>query len=286
MRKKKWIYNILMLIFAAVFLVSGGMLVHKLYQEKQQEKAFTDLLGVFDEESDREMESITADTSAVAESQSADSSLAVKEMTIGEQARADWQDRIGGYQQLYEQNNDFAGWINVYGTVIDYPVMYTPDRQDYYLKRNFEKQSSAYGVPYVAEVCVLGEEGTNLLIYGHHMKNGSMFASLDGYRDAQFYREHPYVRFDTLAEAGLYEVVGAWLIPNAGVQNQQVDQLFRFLFAQSEAEFEQDREAVQKNFFVDTGISVSYEDKLLALVTCDYSYNDSRIVVIAKRLEE
>lgn len=62
--------------------------------------------------------------------------------------------------------------------------------------------------------------------------------------------------------------------------------MLQLLFAQSEKDFEQDWNDVQKIFFINTGISVLYEDKLLALVTCDYSYNDSRIVIIAKRLEE
>ena len=287
MKNKNWIYNALLLVFALVFVVSGGMLVHKLYQEKQQESVFTNLQDVFAEETSSEADSSdpTADSPA-AGSVAAQALPAGETITLLEETQVQWQARISGYRQLYEQNNDFIGWVRIDQTPIDYPVMYTPDHKDYYLQRNFEKLNSAYGVPYVSELCVLGEEGTNLLIYGHHMKNGSMFAALDGYRDAAFYQEHPLVRFDTLEEAGLYEIAGSWLIPNAGVQNQQVEQLFRLLFAQSEETFEQDWNAVQKNFFVDTGISVSYEDKLLALVTCDYSYNDSRIVVIAKRLEE
>ena len=280
--KKNRIYNILLLFFALIFLVSSGMLIHKLIQEKRQGDAFAGLAEIFTEEAALEdVEPYPSGGGAAAES-----GAAGQPVTEAEMIRADWQSRISGYRQLYEQNNDFTGWIKVEGTVIDYPVMYTPDQRDYYLKRNFEKQNSAFGVPYISELCILGEEGTNLLIYGHHMKNGSMFAALEGYRDEGFYREHPYVRFDTLAESGLYEVVGSWLIPNAGVQNQQVEELFQLLFAQDEEHFEQDWQNVQKNFFVNTGISVSYHDKLLALVTCDYSYNDSRIVVIARRLEE
>ena len=287
MKNKKWFYNILLLVFALVFAVSGGMLVYKIYQDKQQEGVFTDLQNVFTGESLSAADGFDlTEASSPAEPETTQDQPAGEAMTPFQQARAQWQERVGGYVQLHEQNNDFIGWVSIDQTAIDYPVMYTPDRKDYYLKRNFDRQNSAYGVPYISELCVLGEEGTNLLLYGHHMKNGSMFAALDGYRDAAFYQEHPLVRFDTLEEAGLYEVVGSWLIPNVGVQNQQVEQLFRLLFAQSEEEFEQDWKAVQKNFFVDTGISVSYEDKLLALVTCDYSYNDSRIVVIARRLEE
>ena len=85
------------------------------------------------------------------------------------------------YQALFRMNNDMYGWISIDGTNINYPVMYTPDRKDYYLKKNFEKEYSAYGVPYIAEHCDPYEPSDNIIIYGHHMKNGSMFSDLMKY---------------------------------------------------------------------------------------------------------
>ena len=86
------------------------------------------------------------------------------------------------YKALYEQNNDFVGWITIDGTAINYPVMQSIGSPDYYLKHNFEKVYSDYGVPYVDEACAV-VLSVNTIVYGHHMKNGTMFSSLVNYAD-------------------------------------------------------------------------------------------------------
>lgn len=278
---KNLIYNVLLAICAIAFLVSAGMLIHKLYEEKKQEDVFSQLMEVFPE----------SETGADAQSGSPErepeqDSVPGKDLpTVQEKAWEEWHVRLAGYEKLWENNHDFVGWIRVDGTKIDYPVMQSLDREDYYLNRNFDKSQSAYGVPYVSEVCVPEPEGTNLLIYGHHMKNGSMFAALEGYRDARFYRDHPYIRFDTLEGPSIYEVTGAWLIPNASSAGP-VDELFKLLFPLSKADFDVGWKAASQRLFVNTGIELSPERRLLALVTCDYSYNNSRIVVLAQQIKE
>jgi SrtB family sortase len=88
--------------------------------------------------------------------------------------------------------------------------MQTPDNPDYYLKHSFEKAYSDYGVPYIDEACVTGISN-NIVIYGHHMKNGSMFADLCKYTDKDFYENHKMIKFDTLSSLGEYEVVAVSL---------------------------------------------------------------------------
>lgn len=122
-----------------------------------------------------------------------DAVLSDEEMVAEEAAKA-----YEKYGALYEQNNDFVGWIQIDGTNINYPVMQTPDNPDYYLKHSFENTWSDYGVPYLDEACVIGQSN-NLVIYGHHMSNGSMFCDLELYSDPAFCMEHPVIRFDTLS---------------------------------------------------------------------------------------
>ena len=110
---------------------------------------------------------------------------------------------------FYEQNPDFVGWISIDGTNINYPVMQTPGNPDFYLKHAFDKSYSDYGVPYVQENCDL-EQSDNVVIYGHHMKNGSMFSDLCKYESEDFYQAHKNVHFDTLADFGEYEIVAAF----------------------------------------------------------------------------
>lgn len=102
--------------------------------------------------------------------------------------------------ELYRQNNDLVGWICVEDTNINYPVMQTVDNPNYYLKRGFDKEYSSYGCPYVQEDCDVLKPSDNLVIYGHHMNNGSMFADLVKFKDEDFWQEHKTIVFNTLTE--------------------------------------------------------------------------------------
>ena len=131
-------------------------------------------------------------------------------------------------------NNDMVGWIRIEDTQINYPVMYTPDNPDYYLKHNFYKESSAYGVPYIAEHCDPMEPSDNVIIYGHHMNNGSMFAGLMNYEDRDFYEQHKTVRFDTLTETAEYEVIAVF---KTTVYDDTGFKFYLFSHAETEKEF-------------------------------------------------
>ena len=86
--------------------------------------------------------------------------------------------------------------MKIAGTKLDYPVMYTPEEPEYYLHRAFDKSSSVSGVPFLDGNYIDG--GKNYLIYGHNMKNGTMFHTLLNYVKADFWKEHPTITFDTL----------------------------------------------------------------------------------------
>ena len=90
---------------------------------------------------------------------------------------------------------------------VDYPVMYTPDEPEFYINRNFDKEKSSYGMIFIDGDCRVDQSTPNILIYGHHMKNGDMFAEIEKYNSREFQEAHPYVKFDTLAETGTYQVI-------------------------------------------------------------------------------
>lgn len=172
-------------VCAALFLFSGVMLYRQYADEKQSAEAFDNIAALVQEE-----------TPPADEPQ--ESEPPQPEQTAFEK-----------YAAVYEQNSDFVGWISIEGTNIDYPVMQTIDNPNYYLKHSFEKQYSDYGVPYVQENCALGISD-NIVIYGHHMNDGSMFSDLCKYESEDFYREHKTIRFDTLSGFGEYEVVAVF----------------------------------------------------------------------------
>lgn len=105
---------------------------------------------------------------------------------------------------VLEQNADCIGWIYIDGTNINYPVMHTPDNPQKYLRLSFEKKYSQSGVPFLDGRCSL-QDG-NLIIYGHNMKNGTMFSDLKKYLDTGFREAHKMIEFQTAEGVFLFEV--------------------------------------------------------------------------------
>lgn len=98
-------------------------------------------------------------------------------------------------QALITENADCIGWLSIDGTSISYPVMYTPSEPQKYLRRSFYGQYSQSGVPFLDGRCSM--VGGNLIIYGHNMKNGTMFSDLKRYVDRDFLNAHRTVKFET-----------------------------------------------------------------------------------------
>ena len=99
-------------------------------------------------------------------------------------------------QALIAENSDCIGWLSIDGTNISYPVMHTPSDPQKYLRRNFYGKYSQSGVPSIDGRCSL--QSTNLIIYGHNMKNGTMFSDLKKYLDSEFLNAHRTVKFETV----------------------------------------------------------------------------------------
>ena len=153
-------------VFAVLFLFSGIMLGRQLSDQKQSAEAFDNIADMVVNETE-------PDTTH----------------QPGEPGETEAPPALTAYEKyavVYEQNPDFVGWISIDGTNINYPVMQTPSDPDFYLKHAFDKSYSDYGVPYVQENCDL-EQSDNVVIYGHHMKNGSMFSDLCKYESEDFY---------------------------------------------------------------------------------------------------
>ena len=98
-------------------------------------------------------------------------------------------------QALIAENADCIGWLSIDGTNISYPVMHTPSEPQKYLRRNFYGRYSQSGVPFLDGRCDI--QSTNLIIYGHNMKNGTMFSDLKRYADRDFLNAHRTVIFET-----------------------------------------------------------------------------------------
>ena len=188
-------------------------------------------------------------------------------------------------QPFYEQNNDLVGWIYIPNTQINYPVMQTPDNPNYYLNHTFEHTVNDRGCIYVREQCDVFAPSDTITIYGHHMKTGykysTMFRDLDGYKKQAFWQENQYVYFDTLYERHTYQIIAAF---KTSANYGEGFAYHLFSDADTEEDFNEFVATVKSLSFYDTGLTAEYGDKLITLSTCEYSLDNGRFVVVAKRI--
>ena len=262
--KKKSIGIIVVSVLCAFAIFAGAMFAHQYFDAKNSEDSFDVLTNLIVDVPDETV----PETDNSESTELSPEELAAQE---AEQARAK-------YKELFEQNDDFIGWIAIDGTNVNYPVMQTPDNPDYYLKHSFEKAYSDYGVPYIDEACATGISN-NLVIYGHHMKNGTMFSDLCNYTDADFCKEHPIINFDTLSGFGEYQVVAVFKF-----DTNHEDFRYNEYTQMNEEQFKEFMSQVHARQCYDTGIDAEYGDQLITLSTCEYTYNNGRFVVVAKKV--
>ena len=184
------------------------------------------------------------------------------------------------YKDLCEKNHDFVGWIRIDDTPIDYPVMQSKNNPEFYLRHNFNKEYSRFGVPFVQANCDI-EIDDNIIIYGHNMKNKTMFNALTQYSDREFYDNHKLIHFDTLNDSNLYEVIAVF---KTRVYSDNGFRYYDFTKANTEEEFNAYIEKCKAFSFYETGLTAEYGDRLLTLSTCEYTQNNGRFVVIAKQI--
>ena len=197
-----------------------------------------------------------------------------------QESPAESESAAASYKELFLQNGDMVGWISIPDTLINYPVMQTKDNPNYYLKRNFNKEYSDLGVPYVQENCDLAASD-NIIIYGHHIKGGKMFGSLDKYVFKNFYEKHKIIQFNTLSEQSQYEIIAVFKTVAYSVSGFRY---YDFVNAEDEADFNAYVGKCKSLALYDTGISAEYGDRLLTLSTCKRFVENGRLVVVAKKI--
>lgn len=197
--------------------------------------------------------------------------------TVTEQENANVLNR---FTELLTQNCDLGGWVKIDDTAIDYPVMFTPDEPERYIHLAFSKKKSMSGVPFIGEGGMIQPRSDNIVLYGHHMKNGTMFAVIVRYQDKEFWREHPVIHFSTLYDEGDYEIFAAL---ETDIRAAKTLRCYTFINAKDEADFQDYLNGIRRAALYDTGIEVAYGDDLITLSTCAYHTNDGRFVIVARR---
>ncbi len=177
------------------------------------------------------------------------------------------------FDGLKERNEDIAGWIYCPDTPISYPVVMGLDNS-YYLDRNFDKEHNQSGTIFMDMVCEKDLSQDNTILYGHHMNNRGMFASLEDYRQEGYYDAHPIFYYLTPDETYVLPVFSMFLTGGDS-------DVYAFNFA-TDDEYAKFLESMTARSNFNTGVEVTPDDHIMTLSTCAYDYDDARYVVLCK----
>ncbi len=245
-RKKSVIFTVVTVFLIVVLVVSGIMALKIYYPQKREQEKFESL------------------------------KQSVSEQKEGEPMPEN------KYGDLIRRNGDFAGWLKIEDTSIDYPVM-KPDESDpeYYLRRNFDKQYSFPGTLFVGGDCNMDSD--SFVIYGHNMVIDTMFGELDSYADESFAREHPYILLDTRTEQRRYKVFAAFQTKIYS-DSDETFKYYEHFGTLGEKEYDETGQGVRDLSKIDLSDMPRQYEQLLFLSTCSYHTQNGRFVVVAYRV--
>ena len=242
---RKIMYTLIIILLISLMLISSYFILKSKLEDKTQEDIFEEISEIAEENNTEDNKS--------------------KQEEIN-------------MQELYELNNDIVGWLKIDNTNINYPVMQTKDNPNYYLRRNFYKQYSQWGTPFLAENCNI-EISDNLIIYGHHISNSKMFGELENYRKEEFYNSHKIIKFFTMEENTEYEIISVFkTIAYSGFR------YYEYINFENESEFNTFINKCNELAFYNIENNVNYGDKFITLSTCEYSQKNGRLVVVARKI--
>ena len=177
---------------------------------------------------------------------------------------------------LQAENSDCVGWLTIPDTTVDYPVVWTPNDPEHYLRRDFYGNHASGGTPFLDGRNQARAEGQNLILYGHNMMDGSMFKPLMNYLEPSFRETHKEIYLELSEKQYQYEVI-------AVVETNTKSPIYQYTDLSDPATESDFRAALLK----ETDLEVVHQAPgYLTLSTCNNQGGSSRVLVIAALIEE
>ena len=255
---------LVLITFALVIAVAGSgfWLVHYFIDSREQRQTYETLAEEFVLESTPTPESTTPAENSSPTENSSEPAESVSLTTAP--PRHD-------FAALAAENSDCVGWVTIPDTGIDYPIMWTPDDPEQYLRRDFYGNSASGGTPFLDRRNLAEAENQNLIVYGHNMMDGSMFKPLINYLDADFQAAHRDIFLELNGKQYHYEVL-------AVVETSVDSPLYRY----TELGDAEKESAFRSTLFGAADLEVIHHTEgYLTLSTCNDQGGDSRVLVIA-----
>lgn len=184
------------------------------------------------------------------------------------------------FSDLLKLNPETVGFLRI-DDVVSLPVVQKENDNSFYLTHNFEQAEASEGALFLDGMNRLSPEDDCLIIYGHNMHNGTMFGEIEHYSEVDFLKSHPLVYFDTLYENRVYVPIAAFpasMNPDSGnyfdVRQIAFDKNSFDLFLMR----------LKSRSVLDIPADAYYGDRLLLLVTCDYTKDDGRFILALRQL--
>lgn len=196
------------------------------------------------------------------------------------------------WDKLLKINDDIVGWIKIDNTVIDYPVLDCAEDNSYsqfYLNHDYKKNFSVYGSIFLDYRSNKGTNSKNVIMHGHHMRDGSMFGELMKYApeyegDLDFYKKSPTISFDTPDGDAEWKIISVFKTNTLYAHGK----FFNYMQGtfESDAEFMNFVYNIRERSLFDIPVTVNENDQLITLSTCSYEYTDFRTVVVARKVRD
>lgn len=187
-------------------------------------------------------------------------------------------------KELQKENTDIKGWIRIEDTNINYPLLQT-ENNNYYLTHNYKKEKSSYGSIFINSNCNIKDDKANVIIYGHDMKDNQMFKDLIKYQDKEFYEQHPIIKIATEEGENDYEIISAFKSRVFYQDETNVFRFYQYYNFDNENKYNEYISNCKKIQLYDTGKTATYGEQLITLITCEYSQENGRMVVVAKKVQ-
>ncbi len=258
-KKRKIVLYTLLVVFSLAFVISGAVLLREYSMRERDSHTFEDLASLIEVS---ETVEIIYDYSYVENEDISDSSLPIVNRVVHKR----------NLEPLIELNNDCVGWICIEGTKVNYPVMHTPTVSEKYLNLSFDYKYSAYGVPFMDHRSTVDSD--NVVIYGHNMKDGSMFATVRRFMEKDYFLEHPTIEFETVDGCKTYNVFAI-----ASVKANDVWYSYQN-FTDREQYINAVKRIISKSLY-ETNVLPEYGKQIITLSTCYGAERDDRIILLA-----
>lgn len=187
------------------------------------------------------------------------------------------------YKELKNEIPDLIGWIRIPDTGIDYPVV--QKNNDFYVTHDAYGADDVYGAIFLDQVNDAEKPDNNLIIYGHHRKDAKMFGELMEYKSEDYYKAHPYIEFDTLYAEGRYEIISVFL-SKVYYTTDTAFKYYQFFGSDDPEEFQNYVDNVKELSLYEIEADAAFGDELITLSTCEYSVENGRLAIVAKKIAD